>query len=298
MTRIKIKSDPYQKATEFQSWDEKSNDWKNIDRYTSPNSPLIADVFVIGFFPFQAKKIVDEIIRAYQAGSERIELVFEGTDDEYRELESICRDENYVNKISLSKSSRFLANARDILPKINDIFKEVEPFVSEGVRDEAIQRNLEKFSDASSDVIPICVIGNYSSGKSTFINALVGYELLPSSDEPTTAKVYKISQSKDPDRAVISFEYEGKRVGIQFTSKDYAFLTDHSNNPLAEQLKNTLDELSEKSIPMKLNRALEFINTYANRTKDESVSDLIEIEAPFDDDGIWGQIWNNFVFFD
>ena len=36
-----------------------------------------------------AKKIVDEIIRAYLAGSERIELVFEGTDDEYRELESI-----------------------------------------------------------------------------------------------------------------------------------------------------------------------------------------------------------------
>ena len=299
MAKIKIKSNPYQKTTEFKSWDEAANDWKNIDIHTNPNSPLLRNELVIGFFPFKAKQIIDVIIGAYHAGSEKVDIVFEGTDDEYRELESICSGEDYVDKVSLHKSSKYLENARDILPDVIDVFKELSPLVSESVSDKSkIQRELEKFSDASNDIIPICVIGNYSSGKSTFINALIGYELLPSSDEPTTAKIYKISQSKHPDRAVIKFEFECKSVRIRFTAESYKFVTDHQDNPLAKQLKKVLDEIESESIPMKLNRVLDVINAYANRSKGEAISDLIEIEAPFDDDGIWGKVWNNFVIFD
>ena len=39
------------------------------------------------------------------------------------------------------------------------------------------------------DTVPICVLGTYSAGKSTFINALIGQELLPGSAEtPVTTK--------------------------------------------------------------------------------------------------------------
>ena len=47
-------------------------------------------------------------------------------------------------------------------------------------------------SKFSEGVIPICVFGNYSAGKSTFINALIGREVLPSGGDPVTAKIYKI----------------------------------------------------------------------------------------------------------
>lgn len=124
--------------------------------------------------PHERKQIVDVIVSEYCAGSEKVEIVFEGTEDEYNELSAICSQENYLDKISLSKSSRYLENARDILPDVIDVFKELSPLVTETVADrEKIKRELEKFSDASNDVIPICVIGNYSSGKSTFINALI-----------------------------------------------------------------------------------------------------------------------------
>lgn len=296
---VKIISNPYQKRTTFQSWDEASNQWQTINSDNNGDSQLLREELCSGFFPFKAKQIVDVIVSEYCAGSEKVEIVFEGTEDEYNELSAICSQENYLDKISLSKSSRYLENARDILPDVIDVFKELSPLVTETVADrEKIKRELEKFSDASNDVIPICVIGNYSSGKSTFINALIGYELLPSSDEPTTAKIYKISQSKHPDRATIKFEFGFKSVRIRFSADSYKFLTDPEDNPLVAKLKKLLDEIATESIPSKLNKVLEVINGYANREKDESISDLIEIEAPFDDDGLWGKMWNNFVIFD
>lgn len=299
MVKIKIVSNPYQKVTVFQSFDEATAQWVNIDREQNAESQLLREELCVGFFPFKAKQIVDVIIHEYSAGSEKIEIIFEGTDDEYLELDSICSQDDYPDKINLYKSGRYLENARDILPDVIDVFKELSPLVAESVSDKAkIKRELEKFSDASNDVIPICVIGNYSSGKSTFINALIGYELLPSSDEPTTAKIYKISQSKHPDRATIKFEYGYKSARIRFSADSYKFLTDPEDNPLVVKLKKLLDEIAGESIPAKLNKVLDVINGFANREKNESISDLIEIEAPFNDDGLWGKMWNNFVIFD
>lgn len=298
MVKIKIKSNPYHKKTEFKTWDDALDEWISIDINTCPNSPLLKKDFAVGFFPFKVKQIVDAIIGAYYAGSEKVEIVFEGTDDEYHELESVCSDNEYSDKAKLSRSPICLENARDILHDVIDVFKELAPLVSESVSDKSkIQRELDKFSDASNDIIPICVIGNYSSGKSTFINALVGYELLPSSDEPTTAKIYKIAQSDQSDRAVVKFEFDGRSVRIRFSAESYKFLTDSHDNPLAEHLNSVLNEIERESIPLKLHRVLSVINAYANRTAGEEISDLIEIDAPFDDDGNW-DIKKRFVIFD
>lgn len=299
MAKIKIISNPYQKMTVFQCWDEALKQWHSIDADSNADSKLLCDELCVGFFPFKAKKIIDVIVSEYSVNGEKIEVIFEGTDDEYLELYSICSQDDYSASVTLSKSGRYLENARDILPDVIDIFKELSPLVAESVSDkDKIKRELEKFSDASNDVIPICVIGNYSSGKSTFINALIGYELLPSSDEPTTAKIYKISQSKQPDRATIKFEYDLKSVRIRFNPDSYKFLTDPEENLLAVKLSKILDGIAAEPIPIKLRKVLETINGFANHEKDEAISDLIEIETPFDDDGLWGKIWNNFVIFD
>ena len=175
MAKIKIISNPYQKMTVFQCWDEALKQWHSIDADSNADSKLLCDELCVGFFPFKAKKIIDVIVSEYSVNGEKIEVIFEGTDDEYLELYSICSQDDYSASVTLSKSGRYLENARDILPDVIDIFKELSPLVAESVSDkDKIKRELEKFSDASNDVIPICVIGNYSSGKSTFINALIG----------------------------------------------------------------------------------------------------------------------------
>jgi GTPase SAR1 family protein len=299
MSKIKIISNPYQKETKFQRWDESGAQWIAIDHENNSTSGLLSEELRTGFFPFKVKQIVDIITEEYGSTSEKVEIEFEGTDDEYVELESICKDCSIHNQVSAAKSSLYLENARDILPDIIAVFKKLSPLVAESVLNkEKIKRELERFSNASNDIIPICVIGNYSSGKSTFINALIGYELLPSSDEPTTAKIYKISQSKYPDRAAIEFYYDNNNVRIRFTADSYKFVMAPNGSPLTERLEQLLSVISGDTIPMKLNKVLDVINEYANKTKHDRISDLVEIETPFDDSGLWGKIWNNFVIFD
>ena len=86
--------------------------------------------------------------------------------------------------------------------------------------DDGIKKDLNKVSDALKDIIPICVFGNYSAGKSAFINAIIGEEILPSGDNPVTAKVYKIERSKFPDNARIKFEYKGEIIEILFENAE------------------------------------------------------------------------------
>jgi hypothetical protein len=64
---------------------------------------------------------VDILIKEYAIKGELLPIVFEGTSDEYKELCSICEEEDYKNKVLLSKSDCYLENARDILPEINEI---------------------------------------------------------------------------------------------------------------------------------------------------------------------------------
>jgi GTPase SAR1 family protein len=299
MSKIKIISNPYQKETIFQCFDENKNEWNDINSEGNSNSGLLQSGLRTGFFPFKAKQIIDTIITEYFTASSKVNIEFEGTDDEYKEFDEICSDEKICDKIELTRSSKVLENARDILPDVIKVFKKLQPLVAESVSDIAkTKRELEKFADASNDIVPICVIGNYSSGKSTFINALIGYELLPSSDEPTTAKIYKISQSKYDDRAEINFEFNGKDVKFKITDNSFSCKTGADDNELSKSLTELLKEREKESIPVKLNCILEALNTYANRTKNDTVSDLIEIEAPFDDDGLWNKIGNNFVIFD
>lgn len=302
MVKVKIVSNPYQKRTEFQNWDEGTQQWQIMDANHAGNSKLLCSSLTTGFFPFKVKRIVDLIVCEYSAPGEQLEIVFEGTRDEYIELKSICDQEEYKSKILLSHSNRYLENARDILPDIIGVFQELRPLVTQSVESasnrEKINRQLAKFSDASNDCIPICVIGNYSSGKSTFINALLGYELLPSSDEPTTAKIYKISQTGQLDRAFIQFEYGFQKVRMRLDTHSCTFLDHAEDNPLSQTLKPLMEEVAAQPIFYKLNRILESINSFANSRKDDAVSDLIEIEVPFDSSSIWGRTGSNFVIFD
>ena len=58
----------------------------------------------------------------------------------------------------------------------------------------------------SSDTFKIMVMGNFKNGKSTFINALLGQEILPAYAVPTTAIINEII-------AVITAKYAFKWAG-------------------------------------------------------------------------------------
>ena len=91
MVTLKIISNPYKKEIRFK---KKSDDgtWIDINFENNPNSKLLRKDIAEGFFPFKAKQIVDFIIEEYSVSGESFLLAFEGTMDEYLELEAVCAE--------------------------------------------------------------------------------------------------------------------------------------------------------------------------------------------------------------
>lgn len=293
-TTIKIVSNPYTKSVEFWAW---NGDWMQVSQSSDPDSDLLRKEFREGFFPFKAKSIVDAIDEEY--GLKRpLTIVFEGTDDEFEELDAVCSLEEYGGRLTAERAVRTLPNARDVLPDIMRLFNGIRPLVDESVMDrQRVAADLEKFYDASTDLIPLCILGNYSAGKSTFINALIGYELLPSGAQPVTAKVFQITRSKQRDRAHISFMYGGREVNLQFRGDGLVHDRTLDGVPLYDKLLEELDRLGALDMLAHMNKTIQLLNERRTGDTGNAVSDLVKIETPFNPKDPWTQD-NEFVIFD
>ena len=299
MTKIKIKSDPYNRSLSFLTYKDSTEKWEDV-KDESINSKLRENDSNKIFLPFIIKDIIDTIISEYYVGNEKIMLIFEGTDDEYDELINICKDETIGDKIELVESERYLENARDILDHAKKAFETVQPIIKSIVKDNAdITGNLNKVSDALNDIIPICVFGNYSAGKSTFINSLIGYEILPSGGDPVTSKVYEIKRSKHEDRAKVSFSYLNEEFELLFDNVECWINVGNKDNELIQVILKKLSKIEDNSLFMMVNKTVDVLNFFEKKDKNNVViSDVIRIEVPFSENGKLGQSLNKYVIFD
>lgn len=297
MPTVKIISNPYKKEICYQKWSDEKQDWTSIDASTAKNSKLLGDELSHGFFPFRAKQIVDAIIDEYSETGAPLKLIFEGSMDEFEELVEVCNELPESCSVTAEKSEISLENARDILPEVRALFQELSPLIQQSVSLDKIERDLSRFTDAASDVVPVCVLGNYSTGKSTFINSLIGSEILPSGIEPITAKIYKISRSKFEDRGSVRFRFKDQDVRIQFTENETLFDGEGAASSLAESIKKAVLEIEKESISNRVNKTLSIVNSFENNSEEPMVSDLIEVEIPFAR-GVLAQSPHPFVLFD
>lgn len=292
MAIIKIISNPYEKEIKYQLYNGQDERWSNIISDSKYNGKLKNEKFRTTFFPYKVKEIVDVIVAEYGAGSANIEIVFEGTGDEYRELKKICKNEKYSCTVNLQKSKYYLENARDILPRIKEVFdSELNLLIEQSGLGEKVENELNKYKEVASNIIPICVLGNYSSGKSTFINALIGCELLPSDAEPLTAKIFKIKQSVQLHKAFIRFQYAEKQIAIEISDNKVSFDKCENENQIIKKISEEIARLEDPSFVQLANKALAILN------EDKEVAELIEIEVPFVA-GLWGESKQEFVIFD
>ena len=102
-------------------------DWQKIEI----NGPLTSERLTTAFFPFVVNEILDEIIKAYKAEDDKIEIIFEGAPDEFNDLKALAETEKYSNEITVIYGDRKLENARDILPKVADTFNLMRPLIDE-----------------------------------------------------------------------------------------------------------------------------------------------------------------------
>ncbi len=296
MNRIKIRSNPYENEIIY-SKQNLENEWEIV---SNESSKLLSEKFSAGVFPFIVKDIVDVIINEFSCGDEPIEIVFEGTNDEFLELESICKDDKYINKVTAVKSDTYLENARDIVDNINEIFKKIDNLVSDSaINTNKVEFERRQFNDVNKKVIPLCIIGNVSSGKSTFINSLIGYEVLPSGSKPLTAKIHKISRSSNSDSAKIKFIYNDNAIEISFRyNTEPSIIGGTEQDSFLDIVFETVMDSDNDSIFVQVNKTLGAMNNNAKGVAAKSLSDIIEVEVPFNTEGILGKSQHEYVLLD
>lgn len=158
---IKIISNPYTRKINFFSYKDQTGEWEDLKDGNS-NSRLREDESGRNFLPFRIKDIIDTIISEYYiTNGDKIHILFEGTQDEYIEVENVCNEDDIKEKITLSRTKTILENARIIFDPTKEIFAKVQPIIENIVKDDAnVCKDLNKVSDALKDIIPICVFGN------------------------------------------------------------------------------------------------------------------------------------------
>jgi len=299
MTRIRIVSNPYERTLSYYINNGKNDSWETL-KQDSINSKLRENDSEKIFLPFKANDIVETIVKEYYTGPEKVGLEFEGTPDEYKVLEEVCTFEGVRDKIELSCTDRTLENARDILVDTKKVFEKVRPIIEKIVReDDSVTDDLSKVTDALDDIIPICIFGNYSAGKSTFINSLIGYEILPSGGDPVTAKIYEIRRSSHDDRAKISFTYLGEEFELRIDDNECKVITGDKDKDMIQEIQSSVSEIEGKCLYKIVNKTISILNSYEKRDKQVIVlSNVIKIETPFSNNGRLGQSHNEFVIFD
>lgn len=265
MTKIKIKSNPYTKNIEYFVYEDVNGQWENIKQTDCENTELIHLSSERSFLPFKIREIVDTIIKEYYIPNQKVTLVFEGTKDEYDEIVIVCESEDVKDKIDLIYGECRLKNARYIKPEIKNIFDRVDGVIRNVMNDDrTIIHGLDKVSQALNDVIPICVFGNYSAGKSTFINALIGKEILPSGGDPVTSKIFEIHNSDQSDYANISFTYNGEKFAIAIEGNEFELHIGNPESPIINNIKKELLNIENRELYAMLRTILNYLPNKSN----------------------------------
>lgn len=161
------------------------------------------------------------------------------------------------------------ANAKEYLMRVAEKIK---------IEKDSIEKNLKALSDDNN--VNLCLIGVHSSGKSTLINTLLGYRILPVDIRPETAKMLKITGVDLLEDSYIKFSIgkqdDEKKCHIKWDKNSNSLCIKDSNLP-QEQKNLVVDELkknSDSQIHNQLYRLLDYLN------RDESLNARIDLGFP------------------
>ncbi len=139
---------------------------------------------------------------------EKISLVFKGTKIDYEDFKEKIAEYN-----KSTGEERFVLSNFIELPSVADIYNCISNFCDETMtvfeselKESEIIKSFqlrkeqfeEKRKQLNANNVNLCLVGTYSSGKSTFINTLIGKRILPESINSETAKMFRIQNNENP----------------------------------------------------------------------------------------------------
>jgi len=309
--KIELRYHPALKEMWFRRWE--NGGWVNVDltrsilhKYAPSNNGngQILQNLGTAFF--------DDIGKSAD-GIKEITIHFKGTKLDYGDFESMVEHYNRQNK-DISFSIGDFTELKDM----ESLYQDVKSFSEEAIAvldnvskknsvlenrkgelQEQIKDLKEKKGKLDDNTVNLCFVGTYSSGKSTLINAVLGYEVLPEAVNSETAKMFKIRSVKEQTDARVSFkirtvESESERLwcaelGWDDTAKAFGFRTEIQESKVRGSIQKCInDSFDDKGDRLPLHEQLRQILTAINKQPngntagkfDDYVEGIIELYFP------------------
>lgn len=287
--QVRIEYDPYRQKASYQTRASTTQIFKDIPKSDLGNPEnrryhdgTLDEILKYALPELQEKRLAKE-------------LVFCGTEDDYQDFEDALasfyerKPESAWRMTLLRDETSCYRTAGSVKKEINTIFQGIVNTLTaqQSEDDQAVREKLASYTDAVSDEIPVCVVGVYSAGKSAFLNAIIGRELLPSHETETTAKITKIVRS---GATRIRFAYHGTEVSLPMEADDTADETEYT-----PELDTLLARLSEIDGSLPEDQWVYQMMEALNALPTEAVP-MITVETPFRNSSLPEDI--RFVFYD
>lgn len=145
-----------------------------------------------------------------------------------------------------------------------------------------------KMQELNESQVSLFFTGAYSSGKSTLINAILGYRILPEAIEAKTARIFCISSPLGDRSEGIRFECSGQSIELAWNSEIKRFNIPPADYPLREEIFEWTNEIEKE-------RKFEQFYAILDRLNNEdSVGTEIHVTfpIPLDNDKVWFRIYD------
>lgn len=245
----------------------------------------------------QGTLFFDNVVDTF-LGIKHKELVFKGTKLDYEDFRKMVDNYNEYKNEKVLRLTEFVE-----LPDVETIYTDIKNVANETVKvfdNELISNNTkreyqkrkkgleEKVIEIEKNNVNLCIVGTYSAGKSTFINAIIGKKILPESINAETAKMYKISNSKCPS---INFKIKrdrgdaGKIASIVWQEElhNYQFTAAIDNDGIKGKIDKVISECADEMEHVQLHNILKAINDLPNGSNGDEknyVDGMIEVNYP------------------
>lgn len=235
-----------------------------------------------------------------QFSHDKIVLVFKGTKVDYEDFAEKLAEYNKV-----SGEERFIIRKFVELPSVSEIFTKINNFCEETIS--LLETELEgsdiqalflkrkkefeqKRKKLNSNDINLCLVGTYSSGKSTFINTLIGKRILPESINSETAKMFRIQNNDEPSVAFTLKKKEndeGVKISITWCEEKgkFAFSASGECARTGELIQNEINSalvfhLAQHEQLYQILKCLNDIPNIATNDCQEYIDGIIEVNYP------------------
>lgn len=255
--QLKICSDPYRKHIDY-FWREENGTW--TDMQEMENSPLKGEHFTSLPLSHNAYDVFKAVIENLYDPENGIKVIFEGTDDDYEELMSIRKLYFSDQNIDIERGPRKIREAKEVMAQMEVAYNKLHDFFQE-YPDPETEAILAKYTDAVKPEIAVCVMGLYSSGKSAFLNSIIGQEILPSDSDPATAKIFMVRDSKVLE---VSFRFDGDDFRIQFHGTEWK-VNQKPESEIIQQIAKTVKTHAPESESQVMYWTLFALNDFAKQ---------------------------------